>query len=182
MKYIKVIQKPYCCVGACIEMILNRNNIVHNGQVDIACKLGLTVPKEYKTIYPNAIFGSKPTSGYGTQIQKEEYSINNFFKINGIDLIEEYYYITNENEIKDFLMKNRENDILICCHCATLYDSPHADWGHMLLFENMENNYVTLLDPSAKRNYEIISLKKLVNAIITHGKDNGAGFYLIKKA
>ena len=78
MKYIKVIQKPYCCVGACIEMILNRNNIIHNGQVDIACKLGLTVPKEYKTIYPNAIFGSKPTSGYGTQIQKEEYSINNF--------------------------------------------------------------------------------------------------------
>lgn len=181
MKYIKVIQKPYCCVGACMEMILNRNCIINDGQVDIACKLGLTLPEEYRTIYPIAIFGSKPDAGYGTQIQKEEYSINNFFKNNDIDLIEEYYYITTENETKQFLLNNIENDILICCHCATLYDSPDEDWGHMLLIEKIQDNNVVLLDPEAKRDYETISIKKLVKSITVHGKNNGAGFYLIKK-
>ena len=181
MKYTKVIQKPYCCVGACMEMILNRNNILNGGQVDIACKLGLTVPEEYKDMFPNAIFGSKPSAGYGTQIQKEEYSINNFFKSNSINLIEEYYFITSEKETKKFLLKNKENDILVCCHCATVYDSPHADWGHMLLVENIVGNNVILLDPGAHRNYEKIALKQLVKSIIVHGKNNGAGFYLIKK-
>lgn len=181
MKYNKVIQKPYCCVGACMEMVLNRNHIINNGQIDIAYKLGLTVPIEYKQIYPNAIFSDKPQAGYGTQIQKEEFSINNFFTTNSIDLISEYYYISEENEINNFLLNNIENDILVCCHCGTLYDAEHADWGHMLLFENIENDNITLLDPSAKRNFETFSIKKLTEAITIHGKSNGAGFYLIKK-
>lgn len=180
MKYKKVIQKRYCCVGACMEMILNRNNIDNNGQVDIACKLGLTVPEEYKDEYPNAIIGEKPEAGFGTQIQKEEFSINNFFKKNNIELKEEYHFITNIDVVKKFLLENKDNDILICCHCATLYDAPHADWGHMVLFESIENDNITILDPSAKRDYETISLQRLLSAIAIHGINNGAGFYLIK--
>lgn len=181
MKYKKVTQKPYCCVGACMEMILNRNNIVNNGQVDIAYQLGLTIPKEYKDEYPNAIIGKKPEAGYGTQIQKEEYSINNFFKQNNINLIEEYFYIESLEEAKNFLNKNKDNDILICCHCATLYDSPLEDWGHMLLFENIINNEITILDPTSTRTYETVPFEKIIKAITVHGKNNGAGFYLIKK-
>ena len=180
MKYRKVIQKPYCCVGACLEMVLNRNNINNNGQVDIACKLGLTVPEEYKDKYPNAIIGEKPEAGFGTQIQKEEFSINKFFKKNNIELREEYHFITDISIVKKFLLDNKEYDILICCHCATLYDDPCADWGHMILFERIENNNITILDPSSKRNYETISLKKLLNAVAIHGANNGEGFYLIK--
>ena len=162
-------------------MILKRNNVSDKNQIEIAYDLGLTVPEEYREMYPNAIFGDKPSAGYGTQIQKTEYSINNFFETNNIRLYEEYYYIENENETKDFLENNVDNDILVCCHCKTLYDAPHADWGHMLLFETIENDNVTLLDPGAKRNYEIIPLSKLVRAITIHGKENGAGFYLIRK-
>ena len=72
LKYKKIVQKPYCCVGSCIEMILNRNKISNQGQIDIACNLGLIVPQEYSKIYPNAIIGEKPDAGFGTQIQKEE--------------------------------------------------------------------------------------------------------------
>lgn len=180
MKYKKVIQKPYCCVGACMEMILNRHNITNTGQIDIACQLGLIVPSEYKATYVDAMVGEKPSAGYGTQIQKEEYSINNYFKQNNIKLRQEYYFITNIENAKKFILDNIENDILICCHCATLYDAPHANWGHMVLFENISNNDITILDPSAKRNYETIPLKKLLESISIHGIDNGAGFYLIK--
>lgn len=79
MKFKIIKQKPYCCVGTCLEMILNRHNIYNNGQVDIACELGLIVPTSYKELYHDAIIGNKPNAGYGTQIQKEEYSINYFF-------------------------------------------------------------------------------------------------------
>lgn len=181
MKYQKVIQKPYCCVGTCMEMILNRNNIVNNGQIDIACQLGLTVPEEYRSEYLNAIIGEKPDAGYGTQIQKKKFSINNFFKINNIKLKEEYYFITDLSAAPKIFFDNNKYDIMICCHCATLYDSPYADWGHMILFEKINNdNNVTILDPSDKRNYETITLEKLLKSIAIHEIRNGVGFYLIK--
>lgn len=181
MKYQKIAQKPYCCVGACIEMILKRNHIDNQGQVTIACGLGLILPDEYKTIYPNAMFGEKPNAGYGTQIQKEEYSINHFFRQNQIDLVEEYHYITDKEKIKQFLNDNENNDIMICCYGATLYDDPESDWGHMVLFESInDENEVTILDPSHNRDYETISLETFTKAIKVHGKENGAGFYLIK--
>lgn len=180
MKYQKVIQKPYCCVGACLEMILNRNHIANDGQVVIACQLGLTVPEEYRDEYPNAIIGEKPDAGYGTQIQKRKFSINNFFKINNIDLKEKYYFITDVTVAKKFLLDNNKYDIMICCHCATLYDNLYEDWGHMVLFENIYNNNVTILDPSDNKCYENISLERLLKSKIEHGQSNGAGFYLIK--
>ncbi len=181
MKYKKIVQKPYCCVGSCIEMILNRNKISNQGQIDIACNLGLIVPQEYSKIYPNAIIGEKPDAGFGTQIQKEEYSINNFFKKNNINLKEEYHYITEKNDIKKFLIENKENDIVICCHAATLYNDPQEDWGHMILFESIKDDVITILDPSAKRDYENIDIERLSKSISVHKKENGAGFYLIKK-
>ncbi len=180
MKYHKITQETYCCVGACMEMILNRRKINNKGQIDIACDLGLIVPEKYKDIYPKAIIGEKPKSGYGTQIQKEEYSINNFFRKNNINLVEEFHFIDNVQYAKQFLLENKENDILICCHCATLYDSPHANWGHMVLFDSINDDEVTILDPSDKRNYETININKLIKAITIHGINNGAGFYLIK--
>ena len=50
MKYNKVIQERYCCVSACIEMVLNRHKIQNSGQKEIAYQLGLTVPEEEKQI------------------------------------------------------------------------------------------------------------------------------------
>lgn len=181
MKYKKITQKPYCCVGACIEMILNRNNIPNKGQISIACDLGLIVPKEYIKTYPNAKTGEKPEAGFGTQIQKEEYSINSFFQKNDINLKEEYHYITEVNDIKQFLLKNKDNDILICCHSATLYGNKEENWGHMILFEDINNDVITILDPESKRDYKQIEIERLANAIAIHKKENSAGFYLIKK-
>ena len=51
MKYKKIVQKKYCCVGACLEMVLNRHHIKNSGQEDIAYQLGLIVPYEDKDDY-----------------------------------------------------------------------------------------------------------------------------------
>lgn len=75
MRYKKITQKPYCCMDVYMEMILNRNNINNHGQVDLACKLGLTVPEEYKNEYPNAIISEKPGVGYGTGFKKRNFPL-----------------------------------------------------------------------------------------------------------
>lgn len=180
MKYNKITQKPYCCVGACIEMVLNRHQIKNDGQEQIAYQLGLTVPEEMRGYFKKARYGKRPNSGYGTQIQKEKYSLNRFFKRNDIYLKESYHYITDYHEAKKFLEENNDKDILIIFHCGTLYDSLQANWGHMVLFERIEQDKVTILEATEKRNIERVSLKKLLQAIQIHGKDNGAGFYLIE--
>ena len=181
IKYKKITQKPYCCCGACLEMILNRHKITNKGQEDIAYELGLVVPEKDENLFKKARIEEKPIAGYGTQIQKEEYSINNYFRKHNIQLIQEYYYITDTEKAKKFFLKNDDNDILICCHCGTLYDAPHADWGHMLLFDHLEDDIVVVLDPSPKRNYEKIKIETLIKSIEIHGIDKGAGFWLIKK-
>lgn len=181
MKYKKIVQKKYCCVGACLEMVLNRHHIENSGQEDIAYQLGLIVPDEVKDNYKKVRSGKKPIAGYGTQIQEEQYSINHYFNENKIPLVEKYYYITDYEEARDFLYKHNGDDILIIFHCGTLYDNPNADWGHMVLFEKIENGEVTILENGPKRDIEKISLEKLLNSIKTHGKEKGAGFYLIEK-
>ncbi len=181
MRYNKIVQKPHCCVGTCIEMILNRHGICNTGQEDIAYQLGLVVPDEDRHLFKKARSGNRPDGGYGTQIQKRQYSINHYFKKNNIPLKEEYYFITNVLEVQKFLLANKENDILICFHCGTLYDAPHANWGHMVLFDHIDGVDVGILETSLKRDYETVTIEKLVQAINVHGRENGAGFYLIKK-
>ncbi len=181
MKYKKIVQKKYCCVGACLEMVLNRHHIKNSGQEDIAYQLGLIVPYEDKDDYKKVRSGKMPIAGYGTQIQEEQYSINNFFKKNKISLVEKYYYLTDYEEAKEFLYKYNDYDILIIFHCGTLYDNPNADWGHMILFERIENDEVTILENGPKRDIEKVTLEKLLDSIKIHGKEKGAGFYLIEK-
>ena len=181
MKYNKILQKKICCVGACVEMVLNRHSIKNSGQESIAYNLGLIVPVEEKDNYKRCRFGNKPTSGYGTQIQEDKYSINNFFKKHNIPLISSYHYIIDFNQAKKFLLENSNKDILIIMHCGTLYSSPTEDWGHMVLFESINNSKLTILDPCLERDYEIVDLENLLKAIEYHGKDKGAGFYLINK-
>ena len=80
MEYNPIKQRPYLCTAACIEMIFDRRNIEHDTQENIACSLGLIVPEEKSSLYACAtVSNTRPKSGWGTQVQKDEYSINNYF-------------------------------------------------------------------------------------------------------
>ena len=77
--YKLIKQKPYCCVPVCISMILDRRKIKHGSQEEIGYELGLVVLKEKTHLFTKVRIGKKPVAGYGTQINKEKYSINNYF-------------------------------------------------------------------------------------------------------
>ncbi|HOO68096.1 MAG TPA: hypothetical protein PLC53_01855 [Bacilli bacterium] len=162
-------------------MILNRNNIYNFDQEEIAYQLGLVVPPEKRYLFKKVREEDKPIAGYGTQIQNDEYSINNFFSNNNISLKQEYYYILDVEKARTFLKNNINNDIMICLHCGILYDSLESDWGHMVLFETINKDIVTILDPSEKRGIENVNINKLILSIRVHGKIKAAGFWLIKK-
>ena len=56
-------------------MILIRKKLDLLSQEDIGYDLGLVVPKDFYEILPNARKEKKPSSGWGTQIRKEEFSL-----------------------------------------------------------------------------------------------------------
>lgn len=181
MKYQKVTQKDYCCVGACLEMVLRRHGITEYNQEQIAGELGLIVPPHLASKFRYAQTGEKPAAGYGTRIQEPQYSINHFFSKYNLSFIQKYYYITDAKEARKFLNTHNEEDILIILHCGTLYNKPKADWGHAVLFDHLDGDWVAIQESSPQRNLETLSFSRLIHAIGIHGQTNGAGFYLIER-
>lgn len=79
-RYIPLTQQPYCCVPACFQMIMYRHGIPLVPQEELAYELGLIVPEKDTYLFGKVRSGEKPSSGWGTQIQKDEYDPNKVFK------------------------------------------------------------------------------------------------------
>ena len=178
-KYIPITQQPYCCVPTCIQMILLRRNISLLSQEEIGWYLGLVVSKKDKKLFQKVRTGKKPKAGWGTQVNKKKYSINDFFKKKKINLKEKEFPITEPEEIRRFLRKNLKNkDIIVCFEYGKLYNT-RSKSGHVSIVDSIKGNYVTLIDPGAnlpKRRK--VSLEKLSKAIKSH-KNKRGGFWAI---
>ena len=151
-------------------------------QEEIGFDLGLTVPKKDKKLFQKVKTGKKPSAGWGTQVGKENYSINNFFKKNKINLKEEYIFLTKPKEIKKFLENNLKNkDVITCFNYKRLYDKG-GNSGHVSMVENIKGNYITLIDLVYKvPKYRKVSLEKISKAIESHGKIRRGGFWMISQ-
>ncbi len=178
--YKPITQKPYCCVPACVSMILNRRKIKHGSQEEIGYELGLTVPKEDAHLFTKVRTGRKPAAGYGTQVGKKKYSISKYFLKNKISLKETYYPPEKIKDAKRFIsdgLKNN-NDIIACFDNNQLYVV--GDGGHVSLIESISGNLAVLIDPekgAPKRRK--VEISKLLTAMKKHGKKNRGGFWII---
>ncbi|MFN6992487.1 MAG: hypothetical protein ACK4MM_07200 [Fervidobacterium sp.] len=180
--YKPIIQKPYCCVPACISMILDRRKIKYGSQEEIGWDLGLIVPKQKAHLFHKTRTGKRPVAGYGTRVGKKKYSINNFFKKNKINLKETYYPIDKIKIVNKFISENlsKNNDIIVCFNNKKLYGT--GDYGHVSLIQSINDEIVTLVDPekdAPKRRK--VKLSKLIEAIKYHGIKNRGGFWVISK-
>lgn len=180
--YKSIKQKPYCCVPACISMILDRRKIKHGSQEEIGYELGLIVSKEKAHLFTEARTGKKPVAGYGTQVNKKKYSVNNYFSKNKIKLKEAYYPSEKIKDIKKFIVENirNNNDLIVCFNNKKLYGE--EDFGHVSLIQNINNNSITLIDPENNvPNKRKVNLQKLVDAMKYHGRKNRGGFWIISE-
>ncbi len=180
LSYKPITQEPYCCVPACISMVLDRRKIKHASQEEIGYELGLTVPKKDAHLFRKVRTGKTPISGYGTQVQKKKYSINNYFSRNKINLKEKYFPAERIKNIRKFILENLEsgNDMIVCFDNKKLYNVGIG--GHVSLIGKIGNGFVILIDPERgvpkRRKVEI---RKLVNAMKFHGKKKRGGFWMI---
>jgi hypothetical protein len=182
MKYKPLDQIDYCCVPTSIIMILERRKIPHGSQEEVGYELGLVVPKAAAHKFKKVRVKSKPGAGYGTQVAKKPYSINNFFRKYNINLIEEYIFTYNIEEARKIIEENlkQNNDIITCFNSKALHGE--GDYGHVSLIESIEGDMITLVDPAKNVPKRIkVKLDKLVKAIEIHGKKNQAGFWVIKE-
>ncbi len=163
-------------------MILDRRKIFHGTQDEIGYDFGLTVPKEKVHLYTKVRTGKKPIEGYGTQVGKKQYSINNYFQKNNINLKEIYFFVKDISDVKEFIISNirKNNDIIVCFNNEKLYGK--GDCGHVSLIQGIENNIVSLIDPGKDvPKLRKVELKKLIDAMEYHGKEKSGGFWLISE-
>lgn len=179
-KYIPITEQPYCCVPACVQMILLRRNIPLISQEEIGYDMGLIVPKKDKKLFKKVRTGKKPKAGWGTQTAKSIYSINNFFRKNKINLNEKHFFLIKLKEILKFLQNElKDKDIIVCFNYKKLYNQGESG-GHVSIVENIKGNYVTLIDSEyGVPKYRKVSLKRISAAIKFHGNEKRAGFWVI---
>jgi ribosomal protein S24E len=163
-------------------MVLLRRKLPIFSQEDIGYELGLTVPKRYKKLLPKARTGKKPSAGWGTQVGKRKYPINNFFRKHKIPLKEEYFSLQKIENVKDWIREQieKDNDILVCFNYRKLYGKGKKKQGHVCILDTILRDEVILIDPEYRvPKFRKVKLKKLLEAMKFHGEKNRAGFWLI---
>lgn len=132
--YRRIVQKPYCCVAACTEMILKNEHIISPEQEDIAYELGLIVPEEDLPLVKKARTGKRPRPGWGTQIHEKEYSLGIFFTKHKHPLQEiviRYQDIESTENLKRTITKSlNEGEHILCCFNYPKLYGLKGSWGH----------------------------------------------------
>lgn len=161
-------------------MVLDRRKIKHGSQEEIGYELGLIVPKKDASSFARVRTGRMPVAGYGTQVGKKKYSINNYFLRHNIPLKEKYYPVESVNNARKFIIENLmcNNDILVCFNYKKLYGV--GNFGHVSIIQGINGDTITLIDseknvPDKRK----ISLHKLIEAMKLHGKKKRSGFWMI---
>src|SRR4051794_40060347 len=86
-RYVPFVQQPYCCVPASLHMVMYRRSMPLVAQEELGYHLGLVVPPNDGHWYWNPrISAKRPPAGYGTQIQRAEYSPDAAFERLGVPL------------------------------------------------------------------------------------------------
>lgn len=182
-KYVPFTQQPYLCVPTCLQMILYRRGIALMEQEAIANELGLIVPEEDLKYFTHARTGERPSSGYGTQIQDERYSMQKLFDKNGWKLsFARRSDITSVDELHHILAEAQANDdidAMLCFDYGKLWGLK-SNGGHVCIFESIDGDTVHIIDP--ERNVpkrRAVDIHALFDAIDFHGAGNAAGVWFI---
>jgi len=164
-------------------MILYRRGIALIEQEDIANELGLIVPEEDLKYFAHARTGERPSSGYGTQIQDEHYSMQKLFDKKGWELTFERHSDTaSVGELRDILANVQAGDdidAMLCFDYGTLWNVK-SNGGHVCVFEKLDGDTVHIIDPERnvpKRRQ--VDIHDIFKAIDFHGTQNAAGVWLI---
>lgn len=187
-RYVPVVQQRYCCVPACIQMIMLKHNISLISQEVMAYHMHVIVPKKDAKLFWNVrSTGKKIKGGYGTQLNEDKTAGPMFTKLK-IPLEIKWRLIDTFSDFAEFkkymkMCVAKKRDVIICYKWGTLHNSDF-DGGHVSVLDQVypRKEEVRFIDPGAKApKWCTVKMRKLYKAMQTHGKENMGGFWEVKK-
>ncbi len=184
MDYRPFYQLPYCCVPATLQWILYRRKLDILDQETIGAELGLRLPEKGRSRFKHPqikFLASEPREGYGTQIEKKKYSINNFFRSHSIPLSISGQIIPKdrENLISRFLFGQESNYDVILRYHTGIYGSEKG-YGHfsLLIAYNSEKDTFTVGNPELPF-FRVLSTEEVFTAISSKYDGIQRGLYFV---
>jgi hypothetical protein len=183
-RYNPKTEKPYCCVPAVLQMIQERRSLQFASQDEIGYQLGLIVPKEKTHLFSKVRTGRMSKTGWGTQISKKRYSINNYFVKNNLPLKLIICSSQDVGNAVDFVVENllNDNDIIICYNSQLLFGD--GDTEHVSLIQEFdtENDELTIMDPAIRiPKIRKAKLSKLIQVLNRRETGRLGGFWIVSK-
>lgn len=178
---------PYCCVPATLQWILYRRGLDIFDQEYIGASLGLRLPVKGKAFFQNKniIFtNNEPKDGYGTQIEKEKYSIGGFFEENKIPLkISDLIIIDNKKALEELLIDNllAENDIILRYNNIITKSRGQTSYGHFSVVCQFDKakSLVIIGDPEPPF-FKEVSLADVIYSTTKRVDGVQRGLYLVR--
>lgn len=186
-RYVPMTQQPSCCVPTCISMIMYKLGIPLISQEELGYHLGLIVSDENKDLFWNPRTGARPPTGYGTQIYKEEFSINEAFKKLNIPLEMTFHLIdefSTVDETSEFISEKvgAGADMLACFDHDQL-NGDGIQGGHVCVIDRISpgDGIIRLIDPQRNQpKWRQVGISKLFFAMQKHGSKQMGGIWDFK--
>lgn len=186
-RYIPLVQQKYCCVPACISIVMLKRGISLIPQEVIGGALGLVIEEKEAGKFWNATVGEPRSSGYGTNVGFGEGKVNPnvAFEELKIPLQMEIKTIDEFLNIEDFRMYlasivEEDKDALMCFDWGTLSGNMEKRWGHVCVLDivDLDAGMLRLIDPDYfEQKWKTVPIALLYEAMRAHTSENGAGFW-----
>jgi hypothetical protein len=179
-RYIPFTQQNSCCVPTSISIVMYKLGIPLIPQELLGYHLGLILDKEKEHLFWNVRTGKRPGTGYGTQINKEQYEINSIFKKLKIPIKVINYPIDNfktKKELISFISNNIKNnkDLVVLLNSDVLNNTKNNN-GHACVVDRIypTKDIIRLIDPSAvQAKWREFKIDKFIKAMKLHPTHQG---------
>jgi hypothetical protein len=159
-----------------------KNKIPLMAQEYLGYHLGLLLPDEDRSLFWKTRSGNKPEAGWGTQIEKKQFSPNIVFPRLDIPLKMVLHPGNKftEDTLLNFLIKSEkgDRDLLLCFDNGALTNSKKHG-GHVCLFDRVDAKHksVRLIDPSSNQpKWRLVKIEDLLRGI-SYRRNKSAGIW-----
>ncbi|MFH1544606.1 MAG: C39 family peptidase [archaeon] len=175
-------QQPFCCVPACIQMILATNTIRIPSQEFIAKHLDFRIPKKHRRDFKgDYTVKEKPKRGYG--VQQTEENINAFLSKNGFPLKAKRHLISGIKNPEKFIEENlRKGNYLMPIFNLEVLGGKKEGHAVLIISFNPKTKKVRIADPAKKKNrIRLLDLSRIVEGMSSKWDGNEREFYVFSR-
>jgi hypothetical protein len=166
-KYFPILQKPFCCSCACVQMVLLRHGIRPPTQDEIAKLTDVGVSKEDAKCFMGKLRVGKPY-GIKTITKSTEARYNSFFKTKKFPFKVKAFKLSEIKDHKKFIIDNLEkgNDMHLELCMKNITGKANVHDCILSKIRCDSKTFVTIVDPWwANKQYHEVEMKTLLQSM-----------------